>query len=87
MKKGAMRQKYGPEYRRNYVLPPPPEPAVCTRSEKCEGCPYPGSGFICWGEGGDCMRTRMEKIQERKELYYILQKSEQGFETNITISQ
>lgn len=69
IKKGAeiKRQKYGPEYRRGYVPPPPPEAAVCTRSEKCAGCPYPGSGFICWGEDGDCMRTRMEKLQSRKE--------------------
>ena len=67
MKKDAKRQTYGPEYRRCYVPPPPSEPEVCSRSENCEGCPFPGSGFICWSESGDCMRTRMEKLQTKKE--------------------
>jgi len=67
MKKAAKRLTYGLEYRRCYVPPPPLEPGVCTRSENCEGCPYPGSGFICWGEDGDCMRTRMEKLQNKEE--------------------
>lgn len=41
----------------------PPRP-VCRQSPRCEGCPYPAHGFLCWGEGGECLRTRMEDIRE-----------------------
>ena len=44
---------------------PPPRP-VCRDLPRCEGCPYPAHGFQCRSpEGGDCMRTRLEKIWER----------------------
>ena len=46
---------------------PPPKP-VCRRSERCEGCPYPGHGFICWGPDGGCLRSEMEKICAPKEV-------------------
>ena len=39
----------------------PPEKPVCTEYPECEGCPYPGHGFICWRER--CMREEMERIQ------------------------
>ena len=36
---------------------------------RCEGCPYPAHGFLCWGGEDDCMRTRVKKLNE-KELEY-----------------
>lgn len=42
------------------------EKKVCSKSEACKGCPFPASGFICWGEDGDCMRTRIDKLKENK---------------------
>lgn len=29
--------------------PDPPEHPVCREFERCEGCPYPSHGFVCWG--------------------------------------
>ena len=26
----------------------PEEKPVCSRSSRCEGCPYPSHGFVCW---------------------------------------
>ena len=43
----------------------PPSRPVCTRSPLCEGCPYPATGFLCWGRDGKCLRTEMERIQNR----------------------
>ena len=41
-----------------------PKP-ICYVSNKCEGCPYPGHGFICWSADGTCLRTAMlKKIKE-----------------------
>lgn len=34
-------------------------------AHKCEGCPYPHHGFICWGKDGSCMRTDVEELTER----------------------
>ena len=34
----------------------PPEKPVCTEYPECEGCPYPGHGFVCWRER--CMREK-----------------------------
>ena len=48
---------YSPETAREPIPPP-----VCTRSRLCEGCPYPSNGFVCWGLNGECMRSRMTKI-------------------------
>ena len=44
--------------------PEPPQKTVCHQFPRCEGCPYPAHGFLCWGEGGECLRTRMEDIRE-----------------------
>lgn len=44
----------------------PEEQPVCTKSEQCEGCPYPAHGFICWRGDGACMRTEMAKIREQE---------------------
>lgn len=41
------------------------ERPVCTQSELCVGCPYPTHGFICWSKDGDCIRTRMERLQKK----------------------
>lgn len=45
-----------PEYPRE---PQPKE--VCTLFERCNGCPYPSHGFICWHSMDECMRTDEEK--------------------------
>ncbi len=45
---------------------PPPRP-VCRMYDRCEGCPYPGHGFICWGPDKGCLRSEMQKICARKE--------------------
>ena len=42
----------------------PEEPPVCTIFDHCEGCPYPGHGFVCWGSDGQCMRETMKKLHE-----------------------
>lgn len=34
--------------------------------DKCEGCPYPRHGFICWGKDGSCLRTDMNEIGRGK---------------------
>ena len=28
----------------------------------CKNCPYPSTGFLCGGSDGECMKTRMQKI-------------------------
>ena len=58
-----------PEYRRNSHLISESESeakAKCSLFDRCEGCPYPKHGFVCWGKDGQCMRTDMEKIKERE---------------------
>lgn len=51
--------------RKHAAAIPPSETPVCTRSELCVGCQFPASGFICWGEDGDCMKTRIMKLKEK----------------------
>ena len=54
--------------RRRYASPPKEtERKICSRSELCIGCPFPASGFICWGSGEDCLRSRYMKLQNREE--------------------
>ena len=55
-----------PEYRSHTGPPAQTEKPVCTASPLCEGCPFPGHGFLCRGEDGECMRTRLSKLSERK---------------------
>ncbi len=55
-----------PEYRSHTGPPEQTEKPVCTPSPLCEGRPFPGHGFLCRGEDGDCMRTRLSKLSERK---------------------
>ena len=33
----------------------------------CEGCPFPGHGFLCQGVDGECMRTRLMKLSEEED--------------------
>ncbi len=40
---------------------------VCRMFDRCEGCPYPATGFVCWGPDGGCLRSEMEKICIPKE--------------------
>lgn len=34
-------------------------------AHRCEDCPYPHHGFICWSRDGSCMRTDVEELTER----------------------
>ena len=61
------KKKYYPERRRYATPPKETERKVCSRSELCIGCPFPTSGFICWGSGDDCLRSRYMKLQNREE--------------------
>lgn len=40
---------------------------VCHRFSRCEGCPYPAHGFLCWASNQECLRTRMKKINRKEE--------------------
>lgn len=46
------------------TTPYEPAPTVTGPQGHCEGCPYPGHGFVCWG-GAKCLRTEMARIMER----------------------
>ena len=56
-----------PEYRLHTGSPAQTEKPVCTASPLCEGCPFPGHGFLCQVEDGECMRTRLMKLSEKEE--------------------
>lgn len=43
---------------------PQQEQARCTIKPECEGCPFPGHGFICWSTDGSCLRTNMKQPKE-----------------------
>ena len=42
------------------IVPPPHD------TSRCEGCPYPRVGFICWSPDGSCMKTDVDKINRSK---------------------
>ncbi len=46
--------------------PEPAPPPVCTRFARCEGCPYPQHGFICWHSDGSCMKDQIKKISAKE---------------------
>ena len=55
----------------NALITPDREPAQrtdhrvrCNVKPECEGCPFPGHGFICWSADGSCMRTRYQRKEE-----------------------
>ena len=39
---------------------------ICRKFTRCEGCPYPAHGFLCWGEDGRCLRTILRKVNSQK---------------------
>ena len=61
------KKRITPERRRYATTPKETERKICSRSELCIGCPFPASGFICWGSGEDCLRSRYMKLQNREE--------------------
>ena len=46
---------------------PLPEPVFCNEHERCQGCPYPRHGIVCWHPDGTCLRTDMNKINGSEE--------------------
>jgi len=32
---------------------------------RCQDCPYPSPGFVCWNGDGSCMATRYQEIMDR----------------------
>lgn len=32
----------------------------------CGDCPYPSHGFMCYSSEGDCMRTYIQKMNQRR---------------------
>ena len=57
-----------PEYRDHTGPPGFAEKPICMASPLCEGCPFPGHGFLCQGENGECMRTRLMKLSEKEKM-------------------
>ena len=54
------------------TVPHEPLPVLTGPFERCEGCPYSGHGFLCWGADGEtCMRTEAARIMERDRLVGI----------------
>ena len=56
-----------PEYRSHTGPPAQTEKPICTEFPLCEGCPFPGHGFLCQGVDGECMRTRLMKLSEKED--------------------
>jgi hypothetical protein len=44
---------------KKHTVQPPKDTA------RCEVCPYPSVGFICWSQDGSCLKTDMDKISCR----------------------
>lgn len=61
VKKWLLHINYAPVY-----APEPEQRPVCRQFSRCEGCPYPAHGFLCWGSEDDCMRTRVKKLNEKE---------------------
>lgn len=49
--------------------PEPVQKPICRQFSRCAGCPYPAHGFLCWRDQTDCLRTRMQKINEMEEQH------------------
>ena len=62
-----MGYRFNPDYR-NKRFPDsartPEEKPKCSLFARCEGCPYPNHGFVCWNQDGQCMREIMKKLSE-----------------------
>ena len=51
------------------TVPHEPPPVLTGPFKRCEGCPYPGHGFVCWDQEGEkCLRTEVARIMERDRL-------------------
>lgn len=60
-----------------YVEKTPGDPTECAQAppvqpeypwqERCNDCPYPHDGFLCWSKDGSCLRDAVKKI-DRKEV-------------------
>lgn len=57
-------QVYDPDWLTS--LPRQPPPKVAGPFARCEGCPYPGHGFVCWG-GERCLRSDMKQVMTRED--------------------
>lgn len=67
VKKWLLHINYAPGY-----APEPEQKPVCRQFSRCEGCPYPAHGFLCWGGEDDCMRTRAMHCMQQKHLHYCV---------------
>lgn len=47
-----------PAPRRIYTVPLP------ENISRCQGCPYPAVGFICWSRDETCLRTKMDRLHK-----------------------
>lgn len=65
-RKSSLGHWYAPVFAPDFPRDPP-EIHGCTLFERCDGCPYPRHGFLCWGADGTCLRSRMNEINEKKE--------------------
>ena len=61
VKKWLFHISHAPSY-----APEPEQKPVCRQFSRCKDCPYPAHGFLCWGSGEDCMRTRVEKLNRKE---------------------
>ena len=59
-----MRRRYSPEY-----SPDREEKPVCRDDPRCENCPYPNHGFVCWNKGENCVRKEVERMNAEKERF------------------
>ena len=46
---------------------PQAEPVCCHIKLDCDGCLFPGHGFICWSTDGSCMKQRYRKEAKHHE--------------------
>lgn len=57
-----------------------PEPVFCNEHERCQGCPYPRHGIVCWHRDGTCLRT--DTPQFTKQLDVTIAESDGGTVTS-----
>jgi hypothetical protein len=64
-----MNQNVNPAERKGVGATEPPKRYIVSQPPKnisrCEGCPYPRVGFICWSPDGNCMKTDVDAINRR----------------------
>ena len=67
VKKWLLHINYAPGY-----APEPEQKPVCRQFSRCEDCPYPSHGFLCWSSEDDCMRTRMKKLNGKGTRHLLI---------------